>query len=121
MDALRARPRTSIGCGVGVAVGCIAIVVAASGSGPRLASAVPMVDVRTGEIRWISVRARAVSVPAEDPDSGERTLIGAERTADGAWRVLPQDMELMAAVGGRISPRIDRETGVVRAEKESDR
>jgi len=121
-DVLRSHRPAAIGCGIGTAaVLVLGVVFLSSGSGPRLAKRVPMVDVRTGDMHWVSVASRAVSVPAPNPDSGERTMVGAEQTPDGLWRVLPQDLELLGVIDGAISPRIDRSTGVVRAESEGAR
>ncbi len=109
-----------IASGVVVAIVIATVVIASSGGGSPMATRVPMVDVRTGKVFWISVASRAVMVPAAHPESGERTLVGAERMPDGMWRILPHDLELVAAIGGAVSPRIDRGTGAVRSESEVD-
>ena len=89
--------------------------------GPRLVGRVPMIDVQSAEVFWVSTRARAVSVPAAHPKTGARTLVGVDREPDGSWRVLPQDLPLVPTLGVRVSNRIDAETGAVVPEKERAR
>lgn len=110
---------------VGAVVGLGAVVLVArtvvpSGA-PRLVDRVPMIDVQSAEVFWVSTRARAVSVPAEHPKTGARTLVGVDREPDGSWRVLPQDLALVPTLGVRVSNRIDGATGAVRPEKEQGR
>ncbi len=113
----------SLGLGLGGFAFVLGIALAAMGwlggvgGAGGLATRLPMIDVPSAKIYWVSAASRAVSVPAVNPDTGERTLVGVDREPDGRWRILAQDLELVPMLGVRASPRIDAETGVVRPER----
>lgn len=118
----REHRRVSIGGIAALVVVATLIGVVAMPSGrPRMVDRVPMIDVQSAEVFWMSTRARAVSVPAEHPKTGARTLVGVDLEPDGSWRVLPQDLALVPTLGVRVSKRIDAATGAVTPEKERGR
>jgi hypothetical protein len=121
-ERFREHPRRSI-IAVAIAVASVLVLIFTTlrGGSHALATRVPMIDVASGEVFWISTGSRAVSVPAPHPETGSRTLVGIDREPDGSWRVLPHDLPLVATLGVRVSPRIDASTGAVAPKKEDGR
>lgn len=117
----RARRRAIVAGGAAVLLACAGMATLGGvRSGPRLAARVPMVDAATARIFWISTVDRAVMVPAAHPDTGARTLVGVDRGEDGSWRILEQDLAVLATLGVRVSSRIDVRTGAVRPAGEDE-
>lgn len=117
----RARRRAIVAVGAAMLLACAGVAALGTArSGPRMAVRVPMVDAATARIFWISTAERAVMVPAAHPDTGARTLVGVDRGEDGAWRILQQDLPVLATLGVRVSSRIDVRTGAVRAAGEEE-
>jgi hypothetical protein len=121
-ERFRDHPRRFMIAGVTASVALLVLIFTAmQGGSHALATRVPMIDVASGDVFWISTGSRAVSVPAPHPETGSRTLVGIDREPDGSWRVLPHDLPLVATLGVRVSPRIDVATGAVAPKKEDGR
>ncbi|MEM8758200.1 MAG: hypothetical protein AAGF47_10525 [Planctomycetota bacterium] len=60
---------------LGVLGGVAGIVFAmSSGSGPKMANSMVLVDVETGQLYRVNVNNRSVITPKEHPETGRRTL-----------------------------------------------
>ncbi len=80
----------------------------------RIADAMLMVDVRTGELFEVSRKPRPPTIPAPNPGTKELTLLPVEKGEDGTWRVMGRYLDNVEALKPSTEVLVDRDTGEVR-------
>lgn len=123
MASEKAKPWQIVVVALGgvAALGAVGYYMFFAGDGAvKLASDVTLVDVNTGELFTFDVGGgKALVIPEDNPKTGKRNLLAAEKTAEGKWALTRRAMGQLGSVEQDATAVVDKKTGELKVASET--